>query len=689
MIPQIVLDDENFSQITERVRNRISELAPEWTDYNLHDPGITVLELFAWLVEMQQFHLDQTGERHITKYLRLMGIEQEPVHPAEAEVRLCGIKTPALVPRGSRFFAGNVCFETAEDSFLDTVTIKKLVCAEHTGGKGGVRRETGAVGKKVYFPAFGTSPEVGNSLWIGLDGALTPNVEHKLCMHFFSDAPIARNPVGGKEEQSGFVPLAEYSVRYRGPEGEREAEKIRDTTYQMIQDGFLSFVLKEQMQAGEDGLYWLNLILEKCEYDMPPVIEDISLSCLTVRQKRTLAEIHDGWKGECIHVRSYLAGHGEAELYVESDGVFWKYQGEIERRQEPDGWNFFFPGLLAETPVRCSLVLYDPQYRERMLVGEGNGMPGQSYALQIDSLCRRGLLVFAETGAGSGCYERWRECSDFDASSPADRHFHYEEETGILSFGDRMHGAAPCGKIFLVSAQTSLGASGNVKAGSIDRAQEPIAAAVENGRDAVKGADAETVEQCRMRLLKQQDTRYRAVTYKDFELLVMQTPGLMIENVRAVFTAQLTGQNGLGDRGVSVVVKPYSNEGNPAPKEAYRRNIINMLKRRRMIGTEVNVLAPEYIGVSVFADIKANIRKDMANDAVRKILKDYFDEIRAEFGACIPYSVIYGKIDVQSFVTEIRSLSMNAQGSNVRRSRNGDIILPVNGLAYLMECTVC
>ena len=61
MLPILSLDDERFEEIVEKARKMIPNLSPDWTDYNYHDPGITIIELLAWLKELQQFHMDQIG----------------------------------------------------------------------------------------------------------------------------------------------------------------------------------------------------------------------------------------------------------------------------------------------------------------------------------------------------------------------------------------------------------------------------------------------------------------------------------------------------------------------------------------------------------------------------------------------------------------------------------------------------
>ena len=53
MLPDIDLDNEKFDDIFENAKNSIVSNYPEWTDFNYHDPGVTMLEMFSWLKEIQ------------------------------------------------------------------------------------------------------------------------------------------------------------------------------------------------------------------------------------------------------------------------------------------------------------------------------------------------------------------------------------------------------------------------------------------------------------------------------------------------------------------------------------------------------------------------------------------------------------------------------------------------------------
>ncbi len=81
MLPQVRFDTDQFRDLIEEYRTLIAGIYPEWTDYNYHDPGMTFLELFAWMKENQQFHMEQLGDAHYEAFFRLLGFEREGEGP--------------------------------------------------------------------------------------------------------------------------------------------------------------------------------------------------------------------------------------------------------------------------------------------------------------------------------------------------------------------------------------------------------------------------------------------------------------------------------------------------------------------------------------------------------------------------------------------------------------------------------
>ncbi len=103
-LPAPNLDDRKFQDIVDETKRLIPRYCPEWTNHNLSDPGVALIELFAWMSEMILFRLNQVPDRLYTKFLDLVGIE--PFPPSVARTELSFFLSTALdhavtVPRGT------------------------------------------------------------------------------------------------------------------------------------------------------------------------------------------------------------------------------------------------------------------------------------------------------------------------------------------------------------------------------------------------------------------------------------------------------------------------------------------------------------------------------------------------------------------------------------------------------------
>src|SRR3954447_1708498 len=102
------LDDRNFAQIVSEARTLIPRYAPEWTDFNESDPGITLVQLFAWMTEMLLYRVNRIPDRNYIEFLRLLGIELLPARPASAELTFTLARKDldvVMVPKGTQVAA--------------------------------------------------------------------------------------------------------------------------------------------------------------------------------------------------------------------------------------------------------------------------------------------------------------------------------------------------------------------------------------------------------------------------------------------------------------------------------------------------------------------------------------------------------------------------------------------------------
>ena len=76
------LDSIAFDALVEEGRGLIPRYAPDWTDHNLHDPGMTLLDLLAWIVDQQVYRIGFVSDAHIAAFAALLGVKRKAAVPA-------------------------------------------------------------------------------------------------------------------------------------------------------------------------------------------------------------------------------------------------------------------------------------------------------------------------------------------------------------------------------------------------------------------------------------------------------------------------------------------------------------------------------------------------------------------------------------------------------------------------------
>src|SRR4029453_11200807 len=85
-LPDIQLDDRRFEELFKDAQRRIPRYTPEWTDLNDSDPGMTLVQLHAWMTETILHELNREPDLNYVKFLDLLGITPLPAHPARTEL---------------------------------------------------------------------------------------------------------------------------------------------------------------------------------------------------------------------------------------------------------------------------------------------------------------------------------------------------------------------------------------------------------------------------------------------------------------------------------------------------------------------------------------------------------------------------------------------------------------------------
>src|SRR6185369_15393613 len=115
-IPNPILDDRSYQQLRDELVRRIPVYTPEWTDHNPSDPGITLIELFAFLGESLLYRFNQIPDATKLAFLDLLHIARHPAVPSTGHVRFDTRGAGGdLVVKSTRVVAGSVDFETLDE----------------------------------------------------------------------------------------------------------------------------------------------------------------------------------------------------------------------------------------------------------------------------------------------------------------------------------------------------------------------------------------------------------------------------------------------------------------------------------------------------------------------------------------------------------------------------------------------
>ncbi|MBN1336750.1 MAG: putative baseplate assembly protein [Deltaproteobacteria bacterium] len=80
------LDDRRYVDLVAEARALIPQYCPEWTNLNDADPGMTLVQLFAWMTEMIVYRLNRVPDKTYIHFLNFIGEERRPARPAVAPV---------------------------------------------------------------------------------------------------------------------------------------------------------------------------------------------------------------------------------------------------------------------------------------------------------------------------------------------------------------------------------------------------------------------------------------------------------------------------------------------------------------------------------------------------------------------------------------------------------------------------
>jgi predicted phage baseplate assembly protein len=652
-LPAPDLDDRRFQDLVDEAKRFVQRRCPEWTDHNVSDPGVTLIETFAHMTDQLLFRLNQVPDRMYITFLNLIGLRMLPPTPARAPVTFW-LSSPAratlTIAAGTRVgtlrtaTAESIVFTTREELAIVPCTLAKVrtpfdAQAGETrsgdGQDGETVDRTRLLGDERAFPAFRRRPVVEDALLVGLSDPV-PGCAVRLAFR-------------GRVEGVGVNPKHPPLV-WEAWAGDDWApcEVGLDETGGLNTSGAILLHVPASHQAsviGGDRAGWIRARIVEPEEGQPPYSDSPVVDGLTV----------------CT-----VGGTAEA-VHAEPSGV--------------------------------------------EVVGQAEGVPGQEFALRQSPVLAGYGSPVVESSSTTG-WEEWTEVEHFADSGPEDRHFALDPVSGRLLFGPavreadgslRQYGAMPekGAEVRIRGYATGGGAGGNVPTGAICRLKSsvPSVSAVENLRPAHGGVDGETLEEAKARGPMLVRSRGRAVTAEDYEILARESAP-EIARVRCV----PAGRDTAADGAVRVLIVPAAPapEGrilfeNLVPPETTLSRVAESLDRTRVVGARVVIEPPLYRGITVVARLVARPRVNgerVRADAL-DILYRYLNPLPGggpdgagwPFGRPVQAGEIFGRLQqVQGveLVEDVRLFSADPI-TGVRGKEAARIDLDANSLVFSYE----
>jgi hypothetical protein len=612
-LPNPIIDDRSYQQLRDELVRRIPVYTPEWTDFNASDPGVTLIELFAFLGENLLFRFNQIPETTKLAYLKLLQIPLQPAAPALALVNMTPPDASGpLVTLGSEVRAGNLSFETLTEVRAWPIT---FYC----------------VGK-ISAPAP--------------DQATEPEVFEFAVRALAATAPLATN---------------EDAVYYQN-QAVPEDGKGLPVDFTAAVDGILWVAVLQGAVAGPISLADALINLGFVPDPTVPAINQV-LACPGVGPASTGPSVE--WQistgrldasGNPIYLAISVEGdttrgltqEGVVRLRLPKDPTTF---GNFVIADPNQGGTRDLPPVLDDTRTaklqfwirafrkdgtRFSGVLYVVSNAAQVwqsrkanpeFLGTGTGSADQTYPLVNSPVLEGTLVVQVEEASG---WVQWNSVDGFYASAPDARDYVVDLEAGVVRFGNGVQGLPPQigQRIRALTYRYGGGAAGNFAPGALSKLPATPAIKVNNDLSAYGGADSETIENALDRIPGELRRRDRAVTESDFEELALATPGAAVGRADCLprfypptFASEKAGV-------VSVVVWPQTDAKNPnapLPDRNLLQAVCSYLDQRRLVTTELYVIPPTYrkVAVAVGLQVKPGFGIEAVRRWVELVIRQY------------------------------------------------------------------
>lgn len=679
------LDDRRWVDLIEQGRALVPLYSPEWTDHNASDPGITLMELFAWVAEMDVYRLNRITNRQRRRLLQLMNIRPEPPRPSTVVVELGIASGPGPVPLPASLEFVGVGLDGGAVAFQSTTAITVIASglrAIQRKDEGGFQNVTAAWVRQEAIALFGNDPRPGVEIYLGFDQPLPVNTWGTLYFQIAGEKASlqerrrilgARTAAALPRHHSARI-VWEYLADAGGGTRWLPLESDDDTR-SLTLGGAVRLRTATVMKAQAVGqvmqpLCYVRGRFVQGAFDEAPRAERVLLNGVELVQSVPVGQTWTLAAGATVS--GSLTPGQVAGLQLEmGGGAITRLTIDPAPASEP---KFLVLGYVAATPLAAGSLTV-----EAVLAGVGTGEPEQSITLGRRPLVEHTLRLFTLEGT---TWREWQRVDDFAASARTAAHFLLDPTIGGITVGDGENGrTVPAGCLLVAFYQATLAEAGTARVSGLadsprNRVRCPDPGVIQRltvvqQRAVEAGTAAETLPHAIGRAIESREARLRAVTVEDFEAIARETPGTSV--ARAVARPNLyPGLDCVNAPGVvTVIVLSSLPASRPVPSAGLIREVTARLEQRRTIGTRVIVAGPRYLEVAVRARLRSftGIDKARLSRQVAEALDGFFHPITGgpagagwPLGRDVYRAEVMQVIDETPGVDHVLSLELVAEG---------------------------
>lgn len=678
MLDSINLNDKSFEQIRDEAVAQIPIYSKDWTNYNISDPGITILENFSAFLALQQSELNEVPEKIKEKLLGLAGFTAHRGNAASiyASLERFAAELPYELPRRAKLYAQDICFEPAKGMKVRDAGITSIITDAVRDER--IPMLLDSQGVKGGLALLGEKPVGGECVLFYVKEL--PDVVAKTAIYFELTQQFHRNHM----EAGALNPFVTVKWELKTTEGYSKLQ-VCDETCGFLQSGYVSFSLGKKIsrRALKDEVkdaYVIRLTVVRADYDIVPRFEKIRGLLIHLVQKDTRSDImHLRLSGyNHIPIRHFLLKNGYLELYgMQQDSkLYRRYREGIEYRTEYiDDYTrkIFFE---KETPQEIMAVCRDESVMVHRKLGVLYGYDDQ--VIQLPDNVR----VYPETfsvlvmekaeGADAICHP----VKPDDTDSREVRYSVNEKENTLTIHDCGIYEGA---QLWLGNYTVYKGEGGNILAGTELLYEREDADTFLKFTCCTKAADGNFEEDgagLRHRFSRDVRTPATMVTQKDCECIVRNIPGLSIHKIGV---CAVPDQNE-----IQITIKPNSSEQRPMLSQLYIDEISRYLEGYRMLTTRLVIRQPVYVPINVTGVIYVKKHFEHCRERIENMLREMLDGIHsdAQFGSKIVFYDIFRQLSDLDAVDRILELSIFPDNFRSADMSGMDVVLDANALYY-------